>query len=145
MCYRRYCEKSLESAAGSSLAAHNRPSARALLLCGHLLLDVAPRTDLESAAHPAERFSPAGGRFGSAHDAFYRSLAAVGRERTLRSLENLGRDDRFGFLRFAFHVLTPLCQIQARHDNPVVPGWYYRGNFRASLQPGGCRSARFAL
>jgi hypothetical protein len=86
---------------GAGLESAGKP---ALFLSRDLLLNIAPRADLEAAAYPAKLFRSARSRVTGTNDALQRGPDPVNRQRTLRALQNLWRDYRFGlYVRFTFH------------------------------------------
>jgi [acyl-carrier-protein] S-malonyltransferase len=84
------------------------PAGRGLLLRGKLLIGIAPRADLQTAANPAEIFVLAGVRSGqgrgggAAYCATRGNNGAINFDGLLRHFQNSRRDDRLGG-RFLFH------------------------------------------
>jgi hypothetical protein len=83
-----------------------------LFLGGHLLFNLTPRTDLQPAAHPAQRLGGSDGGFRAAYRTLDRFSRAIWGDGKLRQREDLGRNyfgpnDGLGFwLSFAFHETT---------------------------------------
>jgi len=103
-----------------------------LFLRRHLLIRITPSADLETPAHPAERFRSLRARQGraqsAAHSAPLCCWRSLGFYRFLRHLQDLRRDDRFGD-RFLFHSCLHYKTdwALAAHSSGPIPVHYVPG------------------
>ena len=98
------------------------PCGEGLFLGGKLLFDFAPGADLETPAHPTQRFRAAAGRLVSANRALCDLLQAIGRNRPFRSFQYLGRNDLLLLqLWLPSHRLTRLAFTMADLPRFVQP------------------------
>jgi hypothetical protein len=90
----------------------------ALLLSGHLLLDIVPRADLVTASHPAELLGRRFRNFRPANRALHQRFHFICGDGSLGLLENLGRNDRFGCFagRLASHISWPPLSQKTNHN-----------------------------
>src|ERR1051326_5312879 len=107
---------------GGSGATDRSESINAVLfLRRHLLLDLTPSADLETAADPAKRFRAHRGSLRSADRANRELLEPVRRERALRLLQNLRWHNYLGFCLWLPSHISPIPRYCSHYGrNPSL-------------------------